>query len=53
MTAGSQGHVGYVRGVYRDGSVSVEHYNGTGDRAYSVSRVKAPRYLYVGVRPPA
>ncbi len=52
MTAGSYGHVGYVRGVYGDGSVSVEQYNGTGSRTYSVVRVKAPRYLYVGVRPP-
>ena len=53
MTAGGYGHVGYVRGVYSDGSVSVEQYNGTGDRRYSVVRVKAPRYLYVSVRPPA
>lgn len=50
MVAGSYGHVGYVRGVYSDGSVSVEQYNGTGNRTYSVTRVKAPRYLYVGVR---
>ncbi|MCU1693180.1 MAG: hypothetical protein JWM64_2271 [Frankiales bacterium] len=53
MSAGSYGHVGYVRGVYSDGSVSVENYNGTGSRTYSVSRVRAPRYLYVGVKAPA
>lgn len=53
MTAGPYGHVGYVRGVYADGSASVEHYNATGDRRYTISRVKAPRYLYVSVRPPA
>ena len=53
MTAGGQGHVGYVRRVYADGSASVEHYNAQGDRSYSVSRVRAPRYLYVSVRPPA
>ena len=52
MTAGAYGHVGYVRGVYPDGSVSVEHYNGTGDRKYSISRVRAPRYLYVSVPAP-
>ncbi len=53
VSAGSYGHVAYVRGVYSDGSVSVEQYNGTGSRTYSVSRVKAPRYLYVGVAGPA
>lgn len=53
VSAGAYGHVGYVRGVYRDGSVSVEHYNLGGDRRYAVTRMRAPRYLYVGVRPPA
>ena len=51
MTAGSSGHVAYVRGVHSDGSVSVEHYNLRGERRYGVSRVRAPRYLYVGVQP--
>ena len=30
-----------------DGSVQVAQYNGTGDRAYSTMRVRAPRYLYL------
>ncbi len=50
MSAGSYGHVGYVRGVYSDGSVSVEQYNASGNRTYNIVRVRAPRYLYVGVR---
>lgn len=50
LTAGSVGHVGYVRAVYADGSASVEQYNLAGDRRYSVLRLRAPRYLYVGVR---
>ncbi|MCW2778521.1 MAG: hypothetical protein JWN17_2246 [Frankiales bacterium] len=53
MTAGGYGHVAYVRGVYSDGSVSVEQYNTGGDRSYGTMRVKAPRYLYVGVHAPA
>ncbi len=52
MIAGAFGHVGWVQHVYTDGSVSVVHYNGTGTRTFGVSRVKAPRYLYVGVRAP-
>ena len=52
MTAGGYGHVGYVRRVYADGSASVEHYNAAGDRRYTVSRVRAPRYLYVSVSTP-
>ena len=38
--------------VHADGSATVAHYNGTGTRTYSTARVKAPRYLYVGVRAP-
>jgi len=34
-----------VKAVYADGSALVEQYNLSGDRAYSVMRVKAPRYL--------
>ena len=34
-------------GVYSDGSVKVEQYNVGGNRAYSVMRVKAPRYIYI------
>lgn len=45
--AGSYGHVAYVQGVYADGSVSVAQYNAGGTRAYSVMRVKAPRYIYI------
>ena len=52
MRAGLYGHVGYVQGVYPDGSVSVAQYNGTGTRTYSTMRVKAPRYLYVSVATP-
>ena len=52
MRAGSYGHVGYVQGVYSDGSVSVAQYNMYGSRSYSVMRVKAPRYLYVKVATP-
>ena len=52
MRAGTYGHVGYVQGVYADGSVSVAQYNGLGTRTYSTMRVKAPRYLYVSVATP-
>lgn len=52
LTAGGYGHVGYVQGVYSDGSVSVAQYNLNGNRAYSTMRVKAPRYLYVSVATP-
>ena len=52
MTAGGYGHVGYVQGVYPDGSVSVAQYNLNGSRAYSTMRVRAPRYLYVSVATP-
>lgn len=52
ITAGGYGHVGYVQGVYPDGSVSVAQYNLSGTRSYSTMRVKAPRYLYVSVATP-
>ena len=52
MVAGPAGHVAWVQHVHTDGSVTVAHYNGTGTRTFSTSRVKAPRYLYVGVRAP-
>ena len=45
FSAGGSGHVGWVKAVYADGSALVEQYNLSGDRAYSVMRVKAPRYL--------
>jgi surface antigen len=45
FTAGGYGHVGWVKQVYSDGSALVEQYNLGGDRAYSVMRVKAPRYI--------
>ena len=45
FAAGSYGHVAYVAGVYADGSVLVEQYNGDGGRSYSTLRLKAPRYL--------
>ncbi len=45
FTAGPYGHVGVVAAVYSDGSALIEQYNLGGDRAYSVLRVKAPRYL--------
>ena len=51
-TAGRLGHVAYVQGVYPDGSVLVSHYNSGGSRSYSTARVKAPRYLYVGIPTP-
>lgn len=47
MSAGRYGHVGYVEIVYWDGSVKVSQYNMSGSRAYSVVRVKAPRYLHI------
>ena len=50
--AGAYGHVAWVQHVHTDGSASIVHYNGSGTRTFSVSRVKAPRYLYVGVRAP-
>jgi surface antigen len=52
MRAGAYGHVGWVQHVHTDGSASVVQYNGTGTRTFSVARVKAPRYLYVGVHAP-
>lgn len=50
ITAGPAGHVAWVRSVNPDGSVVVEQYNMGGNRAYSVMRVKAPRYVYYKVR---
>lgn len=47
ITAGPAGHVGYVQGVHPDGSAVVTQYNLNGNRAYSIVRVRAPRYLYV------
>ena len=52
MHAGAQGHVGYVEKVYADGSVLLSHYNGDGHRSFALARVRAPRYLYVGVAGP-
>ena len=52
MRAGAYGHVAYVERIHADGSVTVSHYNMGGRRAYSLSRLRAPRYLYVGVRAP-
>ena len=52
IKAGGYGHVGYVQGVYPDGSVSVAQYNLSGTRSYSTMRVRAPRYLYVSVATP-
>jgi surface antigen len=52
MSAGAYGHVAWVQHVHTDGSASVVQYNGAGTRSFSVSRVKAPRYLYVGVPAP-
>lgn len=49
LTAGNYGHVGWVRSVNADGSAIVEQYNISGNRSYSVTRVKAPRYIYYGV----
>jgi len=49
IQAGGYGHVAIVKQVNSDGSVLVEQYNLTGTRSYSLTRVKAPRYLYDGV----
>ena len=49
IQAGAYGHVGIVKQVNSDGSAVVEQYNLGGTRSYSVTRVKAPRYLYDGV----
>lgn len=53
MQAGAYGHVAWVQHVHTDGSATVAHYNGNGRRTFSTSRVRAPRYLYVGVGAPA
>ena len=47
MTAGSYGHVAWVKAVYSDGSVLVEQYNLSGNRSYSQMHLRAPRYLYI------
>ena len=52
MRAGAYGHVAYVERVHADGSVTVSHYNMGGTRSYTTARLKAPRYLYIGVRAP-
>ena len=49
IQAGPYGHVGIVKQVNADGSALVEQYNMSGSRSYSITRVKAPRYLYDGV----
>lgn len=48
VQAGGYGHVAVVVGVYGDNSVKVEQYNMSGNRSFSVMRVKAPRYIFVG-----
>jgi surface antigen len=52
MWAGAYGHVAYVERVHADGSATVSHYNMNGMHAFSTTRLKAPRYLYVGVPAP-
>ena len=52
VRAGGYGHVGYVQGVHSDGSAVVSQYDLSGSRTYSLVRVKAPRYLYLGVAAP-
>ena len=52
LRAGAYGHVAWVQHVHTDGSATVAHYNGAGTRTFSTARVKAPRYLYVGVPVP-
>jgi surface antigen len=52
MSAGAHGHVAWVQHVHTDGSATVAQYNGAGSRAFSTARVRAPRYLYVGVQAP-
>jgi surface antigen len=52
MSAGAYGHVAWVQHVHTDGSATVAHYNGSGTGTFSTSRVRAPRYLYVGVPAP-
>ena len=52
MWAGAYGHVAWVQHVHTDGSATVAQYNGAGSQSYSTARVKAPRYLYVGVQAP-
>ncbi len=50
LTAGGYGHVAVVSRVYSDGSAQIEQYNMSGLRTWSTMHVRAPRYLYVGVR---
>jgi surface antigen len=50
MRSGAYGHVAVVKIVHTDGTVTVEQYNGDGHRSYGTKRVKAPRYLYIGIR---
>jgi surface antigen len=52
LVGAGTGHVGYVTGVHPDGSAVVQQYNGEGSRSWSIVRVRAPRYLYVGVSAP-
>ena len=52
VRAGSAGHVAYVSRVHADGSVTVQEYNGGGSRAFGTARLRAPRYLYLGVAGP-
>jgi surface antigen len=50
--SGAKGHVASVQSVHGDGSVTVSQYNVNGSRAYSTMRVRAPRFLYVGIPTP-
>jgi surface antigen len=51
FTAGSDGHVGMVTHVYRNGTVLIRQYNvGDPDRSYSTMHAKAARYLHIGVK---
>lgn len=51
--AGPAGHVGIVTKVYSDQSVDVAQYNMGGSRSYSVTHLKAPRYIYVPLANPS
>jgi surface antigen len=51
FSAGSDGHVAIVTKVHSNGTVLVSQYDvGKPARAYSTAHLKAPRYIYLGVK---
>ena len=53
FTAGGDGHVAIVTGVYPNGNVNIAQYNMGDSRSFStLNNVRAPRYIYIPLSSP-